>query len=108
MTNKVYIPVSDFTNKCVEVIDKDTVRVIDSIPDNNIYSYTDYYINSHYISKDGFLNSYSSSSCISNYTNSWYYRNDVSEIFLMCFIGALFFVGVPLVIFSRFFPRFKR
>ena len=38
---------------CVYVVDKDTIRVLN--PTNDIY--TDYYVNSHYMSKNGVLES---------------------------------------------------
>ena len=101
----IYIPIDNFDNTCVNVIDKDTVRVINTNDDLGIYSYTDYFVNSHYLSKEGFLTDISSYSCSSNITNLWYYRNDVADIFLMCFIGALFFFGIPLIIFRRFFKK---
>lgn len=103
----IYVPINDLDNYCVIVEDKDTIRAINKEEISGTYEYTDFYVNSHYLYKKSYT-TFLPSECLTDVSNSWYYRNDVSDIFLMCFIGALFFVGIPLVIFSRMFPRFKR
>lgn len=76
----IYIPEYQ-TNYCVEIIDKDTIRVFE---DNDTSFYTDYFINSHYISKQGQVDYDYIKSCSSlSFTTDYKYRNDFPEI---CFI----------------------
>lgn len=103
-----YVPIDNLNDYCVVVQDKDTIRAIEKNDVSGIYEYKDFFVNSHYLYKTGYLNDISSYNCLNNITNNWYYRNDLSDIFIICFIGALFIIGLPLVIFSRIFPRFRR
>ena len=54
MNYKIYLPVSESDTNYVSVIDKDTIRVFHSKPQiDDLVNYTDYYVNSHYLSKEG-------------------------------------------------------
>ena len=52
---KIYLPNTLTNSNCVVVRDKDTIRVYENTPQQNgqYYNYTDYYINSHYITNTG-------------------------------------------------------
>lgn len=101
---KIYVP--EYNNSsCVYLYDKDTIRVLDT----NTMNYIDYYINSHYLSKNGHLDVFDET-CLSqsNLTSDFYYRNDLFEI-LGCFIIiALFCFYFPYKIISRGFGRWLK
>ena len=88
LEDKIYVPYYE-SGMCVYVVDKDTIRVFD---DNTQTTYTDYYINSHYLKKSGY-SSPQDVECIQEATISTLpmYRTDIFEII---FIGLAFiFVG---------------
>lgn len=107
----IYVP--DLENfKCFVIESGDVIRAYKDVPDFNVnVSYRDYFINSHYIFKDGsqFFNSSeieSLPSCINNVnlTNAISYRHDFTEI-LICFtiiIGIFYFI-ISKIIRSLFF-----
>ena len=106
--NKIYVP--NTSHICYVVIDKDTIRGYDDdLIDDTDINYTDYYINSHYISKNG-VEHYTDDknySCITDsyLTDVYYYRNDFTEILIMfCIVGTLC-IGVPLFIFRKLFKK---
>lgn len=89
LVDKLYVP--NYVNQCVIVLDKDTIRVFDSI-DSPQNSYTDYYVNSHYMSKTG-LYGYVDLDCLptDSISSIPIYRNDIFDII---FVGLAFiFVG---------------
>lgn len=50
----IYLPNEVYSDNCAYVYDKDTIRVYESTPRNNTtISYTDYFINSQYLTKTG-------------------------------------------------------
>lgn len=50
----IYLPDIVSSNNCAYVYDKDTIRVYETIPRNNTtISYTDYFINSQYLTRYG-------------------------------------------------------
>lgn len=111
--NKIYLP-SITNNNCVEVRDKDTIRVWEQRPqqNNQWYSYTDYFINSHYLTKNGSqqFNQYSTiPTCVdhSAISNDYFYRNDITDILITFTIIMLFVVLIPLKIFMRLFRRVR-
>lgn len=93
MVDKLYVPNYD-SDSCVIVLDKDTIRVFDSIS-GLTNSYTDYYVNSHYMSKRG-VYGVVDLDCISHdsISNIPIYRNDILDIFVvslsMIFVGYFF------------------
>lgn len=111
--SKIYLP-SITNNNCVEVRDKDTIRVWEQRPqqNNQYYNYTDYYINSHYLTKNGSqqFNQYSTiPTCVdhSAISNDYFYRNDITDILITFTIIMLFVVLIPLKIFMRLFRRVR-
>lgn len=77
----IYLP-SYESSQCVEIIDKDTIRVFD---DNTTSFYTDYYINSHYLEKQGQVEvDYVKNCSTQEFTTDYMYRNDFPQI---CFIS---------------------
>lgn len=103
----VYVP-SYNNNNCVVIYNADTIRVYDRVPTNNTpTNYTDYYINSHYISNRGSVTYNYNVNCINNddITTNWIYRNDLSDI-LLSFILICIIIFYPVsLIFRKFFRR---
>ena len=111
--SKIYVP--EFTNNsCVHILSGDIIRVYDEVPQNNTnVIYTDYFINSHYISTSS-IQTFNSTdnipTCetISNITNEFYYRNDLFDI-LGCFlILSIFCIYFPYKLVSRAFGRWLK
>lgn len=111
---KIYLPISLTNNNCVVVRDKDTIRVYDERPqqNNQYYSYTDYYINSHYLTNTG-ASQYGQYSTLPNcrnhseFTNEVFYRNDYGDICIIFTIMCLFIFLIPTKIFMRLFRRVR-
>lgn len=106
--NNIYVPYTDYN--CYVVYDKDTIRAFHTAPQLNSYAdYTDYFINSHYISRDGRTNFYNTLPvCLdkSNLTTEFYYRNDLSDILIIIFILFFFCFYIPYkFIISKFIKR---
>lgn len=114
MNDKVYIPHFD-SNTCVSVdyINQGYLRAYERQPyANSSINYTDYFINSHYLSRSGyqsFGNYYNSVSCIpiERLTNEVEYRNDFDQILIIFLILAIVIVVVPTKIVFRLFRRLK-
>lgn len=107
--NYVYIPYFEEDN-CAFVKDKDTIRVYKSIPTiNSTVPFTDYFVNSHYLSSKGethFSNYVTVPSCIDNITTDWWHRVDVSDILLAILILCIF-ICIPFKVLFRLFRRFN-
>lgn len=108
----IYVPYDNINDyKCYTLYDKDTIRAYISTPQFNTSSnYTDYFINSHYVFREGVQTwgNYSTLPiCLStdNLTNEIYYRNDFSDILIIFVIIAIIGVYLPFKIFSRAFGR---
>lgn len=113
----IYVPVekiSDF--KCYVVHDKDTIRAYYNKPAYNSSSgYVDFFINSHYLEKNGTQSwgqsaYYSLPSCLpeSSLTNVFYYRTDLSECLIIFLILVLVMFWYPLKLtWFRLFRRFN-
>lgn len=103
-----YLPVALEDTNCPVIIDKDTIRVYEVAPTyNSTVNYTDYYVNSHYMSSTGsrtFSNYSSLPACesISYFTNNISYRND----FLTIFLTFLLIVGFAWFLISFIFKGF--
>lgn len=112
MSDKVFVPNFD-NNTCVSIdyINSGYLRAYERRPVvNSSVNYTDYFINSHYLSRDGvqtFGNYSTSVSCISNdrLTDQVEYRYDFPDILLTFFLLAIIVVYVPTKIVLRFFRR---
>ena len=108
--SKVYLP-SITSSNCIVTKDKDTIRVYDNLPQFDSYeSYTDYYINSHYISKTGqdFITEVPACETHDNFTTEYYYRNDFADICIIFLVFSLIVVYLPYKIISRAFGRWLK
>ena len=108
----IYLPIDDFSSySCYYVYDKDTIRAYVSQPAiNSNSSYTDYFINSHYLSKSGSQTwgAYSTLPLcenLSKFTNDIYYRNDMPDILLMFFIICIFAFYIPFRVVKSWFKK---
>lgn len=101
--NNIYLPVdnvSDFA--CYSVYDKETIRAYVTMPQiNSSSNYVDFYINNHYLEKEGtqqwsqytqYLPTCLSSNAI---TNDFYYRNDFTDILIQFTLIALLCIYFP-------------
>lgn len=110
---KIYVP-SYSNNNCLVLRDSNTIRVYDSIPTNNSsVNYTDYYINSSYLSNRGnqTFNQYNTlPSCVSStdITTEVYYRLDFDKICIITFVLLLICFYFPYRIISRIFGRWLK
>ena len=89
----IYLPLEVTNSKCAYVYDKDTFRVYEQIPQQNTtVAYTDYFINSNYISRTGSTTfgqwSTISYDCLDSslFTQNPIYRNDFDKILIIAFI----------------------
>lgn len=109
----IYVPFENITDfKCYTIYDKDTIRAYVQTPQiGGSSNYTDYYVNSHYLSRNGTQQwgQYTQSLpvCVdtNKITNDFYYRNDLSNILTIFLILCIFCVFIPYKIFSRAFGR---
>lgn len=102
----IYLPlesVDDFA--CYTIYNEDTIRAYSSIPESNSTSnYVDFYINSHYLTRNGTHNfsQYSTlPECIDNarITVNISYRNDIADILIIFFliVGFIWFIINSLI-----------
>lgn len=108
----VYLPNIDYP--CIIVYDNDTIRAYHSRPSiESTVTYTDYYVNSHYLQKEGTqsFGRYNTNlpNCLDSniFTNNVYYRNDITSILVGFLIISLIVFGIPLKIITRLFKRFR-
>ena len=100
--NKYYVPNYEKGN-CVEVLDKDTIRVFN---DEFTSFYTDYYINSNYISKTGQVEvDYEKHCSTLEFTDIRYYGNDFPQILFITLVATGFSVGLIYLLLKRFRKR---
>ena len=112
--NNIYLPVNNINDfACYSIIDKDTIRAYVTMPQiNSSSNYTDFYVNSHYLQKQGIQewSHYTQylPTCINNdiITNNYYYRNDFCSSLFIFTIFAIFGIMIPIKIFVRLFRRF--
>ena len=108
----LYVPNAE-NYECIVVQNAETIRAYKTVPNYNTSSeYTDFYVQSHYMSKDGvqdFSRYGDLPQCLSteNITSNVYYRNDMPDILLMFTIFCLFCFVLPLKIFVRLFRRYQ-
>lgn len=111
--NKIYLPVDNVNDfKCYSVQNDYTIRAYSQVPQLNTTSnYVDFYINSHYLEKEGtqtwgnyvqYLPSCISSESI---TNDFYYRNDFPDILFMFCVFVFFGFYLPFKIIRRFYKK---
>ena len=110
---KIYLPSYSSTN-CAYVSASDTIRVYERVPTtNSTVNYTDYFVNSHYLSRTGSttFNQYSTIPvCLSSsdITNNVFYRNDIDSILVIFMILLIFCFYFPYRIISRMFGRWLK
>lgn len=90
-----------------------TIRAYETMPrQNTIVSYTDYYVNSHYLYSNGtqtFGTNTILPTCMgATFTDSVYYRNDFDSILLMIFLLLIICFYFPFKIISRMFGRWLK
>lgn len=82
----MYVP-SYSDGNCVVLYSDSSIRVYDYEPTNNsVVPYTEYFYNSHYLSRSGTqsFGTYSTiPSCSDNVTTNFYYRCDILDILLI-------------------------
>lgn len=101
----IYLPDEVLSSNCPYVYDKDTIRVYDSIPRNNTtISYTDYFINSNYLTRSGSttFSQYSNlPTCLSytDFTTNVGYSNYFDKVLIMSIIliGSVWFLVKTLL-----------
>lgn len=102
----IYLPDEINANNCAYVYDTNTIRVYERVPQtNSTISYTDYFINSNYITRTGqtTFNNYSTINydCIdyTKFTTSYAYRNDFASILIitLIIIGSVWFLISKLI-----------
>lgn len=112
--HKIYVPnMTDY--KCFVVQNSDTIRAYKSIPTTNSeVEYRDYYINSHYVYKDGTqtfgnygYNTLPTCMDANDLTTSIYHRNDFDSILIIFFIIILFAYFIVKKVIRGFFLGFK-
>lgn len=111
---KIYVPQDNTYNKCYVLQNENVLRGYDRLPQNNtIYNYRDYYIKSDYYYRDGSgqWSQYTTLPvCLpsSDITNSYWYRIDLSNIFIIFFTLFFFIVFMPYRLFRRIFGRWLK
>ena len=99
----IYLPDELQNNNCAYWLDSNTIRVYEYTPhQNSVVNYTDYFINSHYLTREGsnqFGSYYNPISCISHdkFTNNYWYRNDIDSICIT--FATIFFVTMCPIVF---------
>jgi len=112
----IYLPEEITIDNCAYVYDSNTIRVYEEIPrTNSTINYTDYFVNSHYMSRTGSttFNNYSTINynCLdyTKFTTSYQYRNDIADILIisLIIIGVIWFlVSKPIRCLFRGFRRY--
>lgn len=109
----IYVPDNE-NYKCFVVQNNETIRAYKEVPrSNSNIEYRDYYVNSHYMYKDGVqqFGNYNTNIpvCMSNseLTNNYYYRNDFDSIIVIfiCIVGFCYFVIRKII--RSFFHGFR-
>lgn len=110
---KIYLPISDFSDySCYVVYDSGVIRAYENNLQVGNNSYRDYYINSHYIYKDGvqiITDSREFPVCLSSneLTNNKYYRFDLAHILVISSF-ILFFMILSFKVFARLFGKWLK
>lgn len=110
---KIYMPVNSVNDfSCYVIYDSETIRAFVDNPHIGQNAYTDFYINSHYLSKEGVQEITSSlefPQCenIHRITNDYYYRNDFAHIVVIVMF-VVFFILLTIKVFSRMFGRWLK
>lgn len=104
--SKIFLPDEITSLNCAYVYDRDTIRVYKNIPQNNrTIEYTDYFVNSHYLTRTGSttFNNYSTINydCLDyrTFTTTASYRNDFAGICIifLCLVIPIWFLISKLI-----------
>ncbi len=99
--SKIYLPNEITQNNCAYVYDTNTIRVYEEVPRYNAtINYTDYFINSHYVTRSGSttFGNYNTIqyNCIdyTNFTTNYAYSNNMMEVVVISaiLIGVAWFM----------------
>lgn len=111
---KIYVPIDDYENdySCYAIYDSNTIRAYKNQPQLGDNNFTDYFINSHYISKNGVQHIESIQELplcenLDNITNNYWYRLDLSHIIVIVMF-FLIFIFLTYKVFSRLFGRWLK
>lgn len=100
--NKYYVP-NYHEGQCIEIIDKDTIRVFE---DESTDFYVDYFINSNYISRQGQVSlDYIKNCSTLDFTDIRYYGNDLPQVIIITLTIIAFTIGIPYILLKRFRRR---
>lgn len=107
----IYLPTTNYA--CFVVQDANTIRAYERQPQQGqTIDYTDYYVNSHYIFRNGSqqFTQYSTIPTCSGatFTDNVFYRNDFDQILVIFLILSIFCFYIPYRIFSRAFGRWLK
>lgn len=111
MDYKIYLPDLITDEQYVSILDKDTIRVFHNEPiQDNLVNYTDYYINSHYLKKEGSLVINETFNFVDKtlITDNVWYRNDLPGIMITFGIFLFTVVSFMLFIAKSFFKGFLK
>lgn len=107
---KIYVPDLEKYEKYV-LLNENTIRAYATTPQKGVgVNYRDYYINSHYIYKDG-VEMYTETTENVSFldesilTNEIYYRNDFDSILIIFFIVSFVCIYIPIKIVMRMFKK---
>lgn len=108
---KVYLPSTSY--QCYVLQSEGVIRAYETQPRvNGSSDYTDYYINSHYLYKNGtqtWTQYATLPTCMgATFTTNVFYRNDMPDILIMFFIILLVCFYFPYRIISRAFGRWLK
>lgn len=109
----IYLPIEDVSDfKCYSIYNSDTIRAYKTVPQvNSTSDYVDFYINSHYLEREGSQTwgTYPNNlpACISStaITNDYLYRNDLFDILGSFIILAVFCIYFPICLFAKIFKK---
>lgn len=103
----IYIPELNENFVCYSFLDSETIRAYKTTNLNENNEIVDIYVNSHYLTNSNNVVLLEQPNCISNekLTHDWKERNDLSDIIVISFFGALFFFGIPLLLIKKLFKR---
>lgn len=106
---KIYLPVTITNNNCAYISNNDVIRVFNNRGSNQYISFTDYYINDHYITNTGttYVGNNFNYNCISTdrFTTDFLHRFDLPDIIIIFVFIVLFFIWFPYKIVSRALGR---
>lgn len=107
----IFLPDTNYA--CFVVQDSNTIRAYETMPSyNGSSNYTDYYVNSHYMFRNGTQQwgNYSTLPTCSGatFTTNVFYRNDIDGIMITFFILLIVCFYFPYRLIARLFGRWLK